>query len=86
MLLLVIANGNVRGLVDQNVGGLEHGVGEQPDARAVLVLTRFLLELGHPVEPAHPRGALKDPGKLGVRRDRTLREQDRTLGVDPAGD
>ena len=86
MLLLVVADGDVGGIVDQDVGGLEDGVSEQADAGAFLILARLVLELGHAVEPAHARGALEDPGELGMGGDGALREQDRLFGVDPAGD
>ena len=70
MLLLVVADRHVGRLVEQDVGGLQHRIGEQADARALAVLARLLLELGHAVEPAHARGAAEDPGQLGVRRHR----------------
>ena len=66
MLLLVIAHGNVARLIDQDVGGLEHRVGVEPDAGPLLILSRFLLELGHAVEPTEARDAVEDPGELRV--------------------
>jgi hypothetical protein len=70
MLLLVLADGDVGRAINQHVGRLQHRVGEQADARALAVLARLVLELGHAIEPTHPRGALEDPGELGVCRDR----------------
>ena len=86
VLLLVLAHRHVGGLVDQDVGGLQHRVGVEADARALLVLAGLVLELGHPVEPAEPGHALEDPGQLGVRRHRRLREDDRLGRIDAGGE
>ena len=86
MLLLVLADRHVGGAVEQDVGRLQHRIGEQPDRRALAVLAGLVLELGHPVEPAHPRGALQHPGELRVGRDGALPEQHRFRRVDAAGD
>ena len=86
MLLLVLADRHVGRLVDQDVGRHQHRVGEQADRRVLAVLAGLLLELGHPVEPAHLADAAQHPGELGVRRDVALHEQDRALRVDAGGE
>ncbi len=47
MLLLVFAYGNSLGIVEQNVGGHEHGIGEQAYRHILSFGFRFVLELGH---------------------------------------
>ena len=77
MLLLILADRHFGGLVEQDVGGLEHGIGVEADRGALLVLARLLLELGHPVQPAEAGDAVEDPGQIGVGAHRRLREDDR---------
>ena len=85
MLLLVLAYGHMGRLVDQHVGGLEHRIAVKPDRRAFAVLARLFLELGHPVQPANPGGAVQQPAQLSMGGDVALAEQDCLVGVDPAG-
>ncbi len=85
MLLLVLAHRNVRGLVEQHVGGLEHGVGEQRDRLPLAVLAGLVLPLRHTIEPTHPRRAVEQPLQLGMGGHLGLVEQDRPGGIDPAG-
>ncbi len=86
MLLLVFAHGDVGWQIEEDVGGLEDGVGIEPDRHALAVLAGLLLELSHPVEPADARGALEEPGQLGMGRDGALREQNRFSRIDSTGD
>ena len=76
VLLLVLADRHVRGVIEQNVGGHQIGIGEQSDRGVLAVLARLLLELGHPVEPAEPGDAIEHPGELGVTGDLALNEDD----------
>src|SRR4029079_19122374 len=85
MLLLILADGYVRRTVEKHVRRLKHRVGEEPDARALLMLPALLLELGHALQPAHPGSALQDPGKFGVGGDGALLKQDRLVRIDAAG-
>ncbi len=56
-------------LVEQDVCGHEHGVGEQAGADLLVArLARLFLELHHPFEPPDGRRALQQPGQLRVRR------------------
>ena len=66
VLALILTHGNAVRLIEQDVGGHEHRVGQQANAGALFRLGRFLLELRHAVGPAHGRDAVEQPGKLGV--------------------
>ena len=66
MLFLILAHRHVRRLVEQNVGGLQHRIGIEPDAGALLVLAALFFELGHAIEPAEARDAVENPGQFGV--------------------
>ena len=85
MLFLVLADRHVARAIEQDVGGHEHRVGEQPDRSGIAPLAGLLLELGHAVEPAHRRVAVQYPGKLGMGRYHALVEDDAALGVDARG-
>src|SRR6185312_4116137 len=55
VLALVLADRYLVGLVEQNVGRLQHRVAEQPEARLLRTAPgRLVLELGHPAELAEP--------------------------------
>ena len=84
MLLLVFADRHMRRLVDEDVGRHQHRIGVEADAGALLVLAGFLLELGHAVEPAEPRHAIEDPGKLGMCGHRAWLKIGVRLGSTPA--
>src|SRR5690606_35471725 len=87
VLLLVGADGDAVGLVEQDVGGLEDRVGEQADAGGALSEPGGLvLELGHPPGLAHAGEAGEDPGQLGVLADVGLHEHGGALRVEPRGE
>ena len=86
VLLLVLAHRHVRGVVEQDVGGHQRRIGEKPERGVLGVLARLVLELDHPVHPADPGDAVEDPGELGMPGHLALREEDRALRVDAAGD
>lgn len=84
VLRLVLANGDETGLVEQNVGGHEHGVGVEREARVVVAGGLFLFELDHFVEPTEGRHRRQEPHHLSVGSHVTLHKQ-RALGrVDAA--
>ena len=85
MLLLVVADRNVGRAIDENVSGHQHRIVVEPDRRVLPVLARFLLELGHAVEPAEPRDAVEHPGQFGMLGDPALVEDDVGFRVDAAG-
>ena len=86
MLLLVLADGHVRGVIEQNVGRHQVRVDVEPGRGVLPILTCLLLELGHAVQPADARDAIEDPGKLGVAGDLALVEHDVSGGIDARGD
>ena len=82
VLALVLADGHEVRAVEQDVGGLEHRVGEQPDAGGALAaLGRLVLELGHPPGLAEAGQALEHPAQLRVGRDVALDEDRRPVRV-----
>ena len=86
MLLLILANRNMRCAIGKNIGGHQTGVGIEPDGGILAVLAGLFLELGHAVEPADPRHAIEHPGKLGMLGDLALIEHNVLFGIDAAGD
>jgi hypothetical protein len=85
MLFLVLAGRHFGGLVEQDVGRLQHRIGVEADAGPLLVLARLLLELGHPVQPAEAGDAVEDPGQFGVRAHGRLGEDDRLRRIEARG-
>ena len=65
---------NVGRTIDQNVGAISTGCCKAD--RRILGPCRFLLELGHSVEPAEPRDAIEHPGQFGMFGDPALVEDD----------
>ena len=86
MLLLVLADRNVGRVVEQNVRRHQVRIDIEPGGGVLAVLARLLLELRHAVQPAEPRHAIEDPGKLGVAGDLALVEHDVAGGIDARGD
>ena len=84
VLLLVLADGHEVRVVDQDVGGLEHRVGEEAVvtrlSRRHLVLVRVAA-----LEEPHRRHRREHPGELGDLGDVRLAEQHRPLGIEAAG-
>jgi hypothetical protein len=87
MLLLVIADGNMRRFVKQDVGRHQRGIGEQAQRDVLGILARRLvLVLRHALHPAHARHAVEHPGELGVLRHARLVEDDVLVGIDAGRD
>ena len=81
VLPLVVADRDDVGLVEQDVAGHQHRVGEEA-GRDELVPVGLVLELRHAPELAVARDGAQQPGRLGVRRHVALREDRRALGVE----
>ena len=77
--------GHARRAVEQDVGGLQHRVGEQPGVDVVGVVLGLVLELRHAAELAERRHRRQRPGQLGVLGHGRLHEQRRAVGIDAAG-
>jgi len=61
------------GVVEQDVGCLQRGVGEETCRHEIsLPFGRFVFELGHAAQFAERHGALHDPRELRVLRQMTL--------------
>ena len=86
MLLLVVPHRHMGGLVEQDVGGHQRGIGQKPERDVLGIFPRLVLELGHAVHPADPRDAVEDPRQFGVLDDLALVENDMGFGVDPRRD
>ena len=83
VLLLVGADGDLLGVVEEDVGRLQRRVGEQAGGHE-LVLVALVLELGHAAELAEGHDALHDPGELRVFGHVGLDEEGAALGVEAA--
>ena len=84
VLALVVTDGHPVGVVQQDVGGHEGRIGEQP-GRDELGALGLVLELRHPAQLAERGRAFEDPRQLRVLVDMTLDEQRRDVGVDADG-
>ena len=81
MLALVVADRDDLGLVEEDVAGHQHRIGEEPGRDEVLALG-LLLELRHPPQLAEARRRAQQPGGLGVGDDVALREDRRAIRVE----
>jgi hypothetical protein len=83
VLALVLADGDLVGVVEEDVGGHQDRVGQQrgPD---LLLATRFLLELEHPPGLAVAGDALQQVVQLGVLGDVRLDMNRQASGSRPA--
>ena len=87
MLPLVLADRHLLGLVEQDVGGLQDRVAEQPEARlAGAALGGLVLELRHPAQLAEPGQAAERPGQFGVLGHVALHEHRAPVGVQARGE
>ena len=81
--VVVLAHRNDVALDAEDVGGLEHGVAEQPVGHLVLPGgAGHVLEAGHPLEPRHRDEVLEQRVELADLGDRRLEVEGRLLRVD----
>ena len=84
MLHLVLADRHQVRVVDQDVGGHEHGIGEQPrvggQPAGLLVLVGVA-----PLQQAHRRAGQQQPAQLADLGHVGLHEQRRPIGIEPQG-
>ena len=85
VLALVLPHRDLVGTVGEHVGGLQHGVVEEPGGRQLALPGRLVAELVHAVELADRRDGGEQPGELGVLLDVALAEQDAAVRVQPRG-
>ena len=86
MLALILADGDVVGLIQQDIRRHEAGIGEQAAVYVVGVLGALVLELGHAAQLAEHGVAVEDPAQLRVLVDVALDEQGVLLRIEAAGD
>ena len=83
VLALIVADRHLVGVVQQDVGGLQRRVGEQPGRDEVaFALGRLVLELGHPAELAERHGALHHPASWLCCTHVALHEDGGHVGVE----
>ncbi len=85
VLALVVTDRDGGGVVEEDVGRHQDGVGEEADPRRLLPFP-LVLELGHPAQLTHRRGAFEQPGQPGVLGNVALHEQGATVGVQTDGE
>ena len=85
VLALVVADGDAVGVVEEDVGRHQGGIGEKAGAHGGLA-AGLLLELRHPSQLAVRGGALEEPRELGVLGDVALQEDRAQPGVEPDGE
>ena len=86
MLALILPHGDDIGLIEQDVGGHEGGIGKEAGVDVVGVLGGLVLELGHAAKLAEHGIAVEDPGQLRVGGHHGLDKEDAPVGVNAAGD
>src|SRR5690606_9691108 len=86
MLLLILANRNKIGLIEQDIRRHKNGISEKAHARALGVALALVLELGHSLKLAHARDARQHPGELGVLFYIRLNKDRGFGGIDPRGE
>jgi len=85
MLPLIITDGHVRRLVEEDVGGHEYWVGQQANPVGALSLSLFF-ELRHPLELTIRCDTFEEPIELRVPRHLTLYEKGASVLVDTTGE
>ena len=86
VLLLVFADGDACGLVDEDVGGHEGGVSEQAGVDVVGVLAHFVLEGGDALELAEVGVHVQEEVELDGLREVALEVDGGLLGVEACGE
>ena len=84
VLALIVAHGDPLGVVEEDVGRLEDGVGEEPDPHR-LGLPALVLELRHPAQLPDGGRALEEPGQPGVLGHVALDEEGADVGIEADG-
>ena len=86
VLPLVLAHGDEVRVVEEHVGGLQHGVVEEARARRLdPALAGLVLELRHARELPKARHAVQQPAQLRVPADPALAEDHAFFGVEARG-
>jgi hypothetical protein len=83
VLALVLADGDLVRPVGEHVGGLQHGIEEQPGRHQVPLRAGLLFELGHPVQISERGHRREQPAELGVLVHIALAEEDAAARIQP---
>ena len=84
MLALVLADRHLVRAVGEHVGGLQHGVEQQPGGDQLALGERLVAELVHALQAAELGDAAEQPRQLGVLVHVALAEQRAARGSRPA--
>ena len=84
MLFLVNAHGDDIRLIEQNIAGHKHGVGEKTRVYVVRVFSGFVFELGHAGKLAELSGAAQNPVCLRMGGNMALDEKNAFVRVNSA--
>jgi len=85
VLLLILADGDIVGLIQQDVRRHKGGIRKQAAIDVVGMLGGFVFELGHAGKLAEHGVAVQDPAQLSVLMHMALDEQSVFLRVEAAG-
>ena len=85
MLLLILAHGDIVGLIEQDIRRHQRRIGEETAVDVLAVLGRLVLKLRHARELAEHRIAVQHPPKLCVLRHVGLDKERVLLGIEAAG-
>ena len=72
VLGLIVADGHDRRIIEQDIGGHEHGVAEEAEADFVAVFFGFVFVLCHAFHLTHLGDGREHPGQLGMFADLAL--------------
>ncbi len=87
VLALIVADGDLIGVVEEDVRRLQRRVGEQSGGDEVATpFGRLVLELRHPAQLAEADVALHQPRQLGVFGDVALHEHRGHVGIEADGE
>ena len=84
MLLLVFADGDEVGVVDEDIRRHQHGIIKKAAVEGVFMLAGFILKLGHALEVAERAYAGEYPSQIGVAFYGALQKQIALFGVEAA--
>ncbi len=82
MLTLIVADGDLLGVVEDDVRRHQHGIAEDGRRDRIALARRLVLELRHPGELAELRDGIEQPLQLGVGGNVGLYKEQATIRVD----
>ena len=85
MLLLIFADRNQIGLIEQYIRGHQHRIIEEADEDVLFLLAGLIFELRHAFQLGHARDAVKQPRQLSVRGHIRLHKHGRNIRINANG-